>query len=147
MCHLQPLMPRFYSLSSDPNVSGAKNHRTIEIAVTVHETENWTGEERTGVGSGFLERIAKKFIDNEASDDEKLDLRVPMFRGLMENPMAKEFRADGPMLLIGAGVGVAPFRGFVQRRLQNANCANKVWYVSHLSIASSSSSSSSSSLN
>lgn len=53
-----------------------------------------------------------------------------MFRGLMANPMAKEFdKADGPMLLIGAGVGIAPFRGFVQRRLQNANCLNKVWVL------------------
>ncbi|OAT11216.1 hypothetical protein BDBG_17467 [Blastomyces gilchristii SLH14081] len=33
------------------------------------------------------------------------------------------------MLLIGAGVGVAPFRGFVQRRLKSANCANKVWVL------------------
>jgi sulfite reductase alpha subunit-like flavoprotein len=33
------------------------------------------------------------------------------------------------MLLIGAGVGIAPFRGFVQRRLQSANCANKVWVL------------------
>ena len=47
----------------------------------------------------------------------------------MANPLAKEFVSDGPMLLIGAGVGVAPFRGFVQRRLKNANCANKVWVL------------------
>jgi len=52
-----------------------------------------------------------------------------MFKGLMSNPLAREFVSDGPMLLIGAGVGVAPFRGFVQRRLKNANCANKVWVL------------------
>jgi sulfite reductase alpha subunit-like flavoprotein len=52
-----------------------------------------------------------------------------MFRGLMSNPLAKEFISDGPLLLIGAGVGVAPFRGFVQRRLRSANCANKVWVL------------------
>ena len=52
-----------------------------------------------------------------------------MFKGLMANPLAREFISDGPMLLIGAGVGVAPFRGFVQRRLRNANCANKVWVL------------------
>lgn len=33
------------------------------------------------------------------------------------------------MLLIGAGVGISPFRRFVQRRLKNANCANKVWVL------------------
>lgn len=103
----------------------------IEIAVTVHEVEDWRGGLRTGVASGFLERVARKIIDAEgrgikASD---LDIRVPMFRGIMANPLAREFITGGPMLLIGAGVGVAPFRGFVQRRLKSANCVNKVWVL------------------
>ena len=132
---LNTLMPRFYSLSQDPQVSrtgeGDNRRRLIEIAVTVHETPNWRGGPRTGVGSGFLERIARKVQDAEkdglkATD---LDIRIPMFRGLMANPLAREFVTDGPMLLIGAGVGVAPFRGFVQRRLKSANCANKVWVL------------------
>ena len=132
---LSTLMPRFYSLSQDPQISstreGANSRRLIEIAVTVHETPNWRGGPRTGVGSGFLERMAKKIqeAEREGIKIEDLDLRVPMFRGLMANPLAREFVTDGPMLLIGAGVGVAPFRGFVQRRLKSANCANKVWVL------------------
>ncbi|TVY86852.1 putative FAD-binding protein [Lachnellula willkommii] len=131
LSNLQQLMPRFYSLSNDPHescVPRAGCSRLVEIAVTVHETPNWTGEQRTGLGSGFFERQARKFIDAEKRG-EKPDLRIPMFKGLMANPLAKEFVSDGPMLLIGAGVGVAPFRGFVQRRLKNANCANKVWVL------------------
>ena len=132
---LNTLMPRFYSLSQDPQISctraGTNCRRLIEIAVTVHETANWRGGPRTGVGSGFLERIAKKVQEGEKDGIKAidLDLRVPMFRGLMANPLAREFVTDGPMLLIGAGVGVAPFRGFVQRRLKSANCANKVWVL------------------
>ena len=132
---LNTLMPRFYSLSQDPQISrtleGTNCRRLIEIAVTVHETPNWRGGHRTGVGSGFLERIAKKVqeAEKEGVKAVDLDLRVPMFRGLMANPLAREFVTDGPMLLIGAGVGVAPFRGFVQRRLKSANCANKVWVL------------------
>ena len=132
---LHTLMPRFYSLSQDPQVSctreGTNCRRLIEIAVTVHETPNWRGGPRTGVGSGFLERMARKVQEAEKEGVEvtDLDLRVPMFRGLMANPLAREFVSDGPMLLIGAGVGVAPFRGFVQRRLKSANCANKVWVL------------------
>ena len=128
---LNTLMPRFYSLSQDPQISGSNCRRLIEIAVTVHETPNWRGGPRTGVGSGFLERIAKKVQETEKDGVKAidLDLRVPMFRGLMANPLAREFVTDGPMLLIGAGVGVAPFRGFVQRRLKSANCANKVWVL------------------
>ena len=132
---LPALMPRFYSLSHDPSISstpaGQNDRRIIEIAVTVHETNNWRGGPRTGVGSGFLERIARQVIDAEkaGTDPLELDLRVPMFRGLMANPLAREFVTDGPMLLIGAGVGIAPFRGFVQKRLRSANCANKVWVL------------------
>ena len=132
---LNNLMPRFYSLSQDPQLSstreGSNCRRLIEIAVTVHETPNWRGGPRTGLGSGFLERIARKVQEAETSGTSiaDLDLRVPMFRGLMSNPLAREFVTDGPMLLIGAGVGVAPFRGFVQRRLKSANCANKVWVL------------------
>jgi len=132
---LNTLMPRFYSLSQDPQLSctreGTDCRRLIEIAVTVHESPNWRGGPRTGVGSGFLERIAKQVQQAEKNGIEPadLDLRVPMFRGLMANPLAREFVTDGPMLLIGAGVGVAPFRGFVQRRLKSANCANKVWVL------------------
>ncbi|OBT79736.1 hypothetical protein VF21_01490 [Pseudogymnoascus sp. 05NY08] len=127
---LKQLMPRFYSLSNDPyeNCVPVKGcSRLIEIAVTVHETESWRGD-RTGLSSGFFERQARKFLAAEARG-EKPDLRIPMFKGLMTNPLAREFISDGPMLLIGAGVGVAPFRGFVQRRLKSANCANKVWVL------------------
>lgn len=132
---LNTLMPRFYSLSQDPQVSclrdGKNCRRLIEIAVTVHEDSDFAKGTRTGVGSGFLERTAQKLVAAEHAgiDPRTLDLRIPMFRGLMANPLAREFVSDGPMLLIGAGVGVAPFRGFVHRRLRSANCANKVWVL------------------
>ncbi|KAJ5583590.1 hypothetical protein N7535_002210 [Penicillium sp. DV-2018c] len=129
---LNTLMPRFYSLSQDPQIScqykGSECRRLIEVAVTVAESDDWRGGTRTGVGSGYMESLAKQLIAAEARG-EKADLHVPMFRGLMANPLATRFASDGPMLLIGAGVGIAPFRGFVQRRLQSANCANKVWVL------------------
>lgn len=132
---LSALMPRFYSLSQDPSLAcnrdGNVTQRIIEIAVTIHETPNWRGGPRTGLGSGYMERIARQIQEAEAAGKNASDLglTVPMFRGLMANPLAREFVTDGPMLLIGAGVGIAPFRGFVQRRLKSANCANKVWVL------------------
>lgn len=130
---LQPLMPRFYSLSNDPHDSfltrDGKTHRLVEIAVTVHETTDWRKGSRTGIGSGFFQRQALKFLAAEQRGEKDPQVYVPMFKGLMANPLAKEFVSDGPMLLIGAGVGIAPFRGFVQRRLKTANCANKVWVL------------------
>lgn len=137
---LNTLMPRFYSLSQDPTVSCTSRtgdaRRIIEIAVSVHESDDWRqpqqhGSKRSGVGSGFLQRLADQFTAAERAgiDPKTLDLHIPMFRGLMANPLAREFVLDGPMLLIGAGVGIAPFRGFVQRRLKSANCVNKVWVL------------------
>jgi sulfite reductase alpha subunit-like flavoprotein len=134
---LKQLMPRFYSLSNDPIISSSRDggRRLIEIAVSVHETADWKTGLRTGVGSGFLERLAHRFIEAKnsglsgAEAKKILHLRVPMFRGLMSNPLSKEFVSDGPMMLIGAGVGMAPFRGFILNRLKNANCANKIWLV------------------
>uniref|UniRef100_L2FKK1 FAD binding domain protein n=1 Tax=Colletotrichum fructicola (strain Nara gc5) TaxID=1213859 RepID=L2FKK1_COLFN len=106
---LNPLMPRFYSLSNDPHdaykTRDGKVHRLIEIAVTA---QRWLKAKAAG---------------------ETPEVYIPMFKGLMANPLAKQFVSDGPMLLIGAGVGIAPFRGFVQRRLKTANCANKVWVL------------------
>lgn len=129
---LQPIMPRFYSLSNDPHDSyqerDGRKHRLIEIAVTVHSSHDWRAGSRAGVGSGFFQRQALKFIEAREKG-EAPDLYIPMFKGLMANPLAKQFVSDGPMLLIGAGVGIAPFRGFVQRRLKTANCANKVWVL------------------
>ena len=136
---LNQLMPRFYSLSNDPHVSSARpglpgDRRLIEMAVTVHETPDWhtDGGTRTGVGSGFMERIAHAYINAEREGVDPravLDIRVPMFRGLMSNPLSRQFGGEGPMVLIGAGVGMAPFRGFILNRLKNANCANKIWLI------------------
>ncbi|KKA30541.1 hypothetical protein TD95_003634, partial [Thielaviopsis punctulata] len=132
---LQTLMPRFYSLSNDPHESfvstadGKSCRRVVEIAVTVHEAHDWKKGQRTGVGSGFFERQARKFIAAQKAGETNPVVHIPMFKGLMQNPLAKKFVSDGPMLLIGAGVGIAPFRGFVQRRLKTANCANKVWVL------------------
>ncbi|OIW29444.1 hypothetical protein CONLIGDRAFT_575681 [Coniochaeta ligniaria NRRL 30616] len=129
---LQPIMPRFYSLSNDPHDSyqerDGRKHRLIEIAVTVHSSHDWRTGSRAGVGSGFFQRQALRFLEAQEKG-EAVDLYIPMFKGLMANPLAKQFVSDGPMLLIGAGVGIAPFRGFVQRRLKTANCANKVWVL------------------
>ncbi|ORY81459.1 hypothetical protein BCR37DRAFT_380366 [Protomyces lactucae-debilis] len=113
------LMPRWYSLSSDPSC----NHGTLEFAFTVAEVPCYKGVPRPGVGSGFLERLALDFMNG------KREGRLPMFRGLHANPFTKDFADTGPMILVGAGVGIAPFRGFVQRRVSSAKCAGKVYVI------------------
>lgn len=139
LSQLNQLMPRFYSLSNDPHVSssreGLAGRRLVEIAVSVHEAPKWDGTARTGTGSGYLERVARQFIDAEdkakasGNPAEMPEVRIPMFRGLMANPLSKKFDSDGPMIMIGAGVGMAPFRGFILNRLRNSKCANKIWLI------------------
>lgn len=116
---LPQLMPRWYSLSGDP----ASNHGTLDFAFTVADMPHYKGHIRGGVGSGFLEKLAKSVLAGEK------DMRLPMFRGLHANPFTKDFADSGPMILIGAGVGIAPFRGFVQRRVSSAKCAGKVYVI------------------
>lgn len=123
---LPQLMPRWYSISNDPSLA----NKRLEMAFTVQEYHSPNGQSRTGICTGFLEDLALAFL--KARHDGSLankKFTVPMFRGVQQNPFAKEFHNDGPMCLIGAGVGIAPFRGFVQRRLANAACTGKVWII------------------
>lgn len=129
---LPQLMPRFYSLSNDPIISSSRNgvsgRKLIEMAVTVHRTKDWSTGTRTGIGSGYLHRLAQKYMDGEATGAPP-QLYIPLFRGLMSNPLSQKFGSDGPIVMIGAGVGMAPFRGFILNRMKNGNCTNKIWLI------------------
>ncbi len=96
---IRPLTPRLYSISSSPKESPR------EVALTVSAVRYaYEGRARHGVCSTFLA-------------DRCADETVPVF--LQRSP---HFRppADGrtPMIMIGPGTGVAPFRGFLQERRQ-----------------------------
>ncbi|EEY23330.1 FAD binding domain-containing protein [Verticillium alfalfae VaMs.102] len=90
---LQPLMPRFYSLSNDPHDSyktrDGKVHRLVEIAVTVHESADWLHGTRTGIGSGFFERQAQKFLAAQKAGESSPEFYVPMFKAHGQ-PLAKQ---------------------------------------------------------
>ncbi|OLL26621.1 putative FAD-binding protein [Neolecta irregularis DAH-3] len=125
---LPPLNARFYSLSNDPSKSSPTGQRILDFAFTVQEShDTWRDEVRAGVGTGFLEQRCQKWISSSSFEREMIT--IPMFRGLHKNALALEYKAEGPIVLIGAGVGIAPFRGFVQRRLQNAACSGQVYVI------------------
>jgi anaerobic selenocysteine-containing dehydrogenase/sulfite reductase alpha subunit-like flavoprotein len=94
---IRRLTPRLYSISSSPKES------PHEVALTVSAVRYaYEGRPRHGVCSTFLADRCEAEI-------------VPVF--LQRSP---HFRppADGrtPMIMIGPGTGVAPFRGFLQER-------------------------------
>ncbi len=100
LCNLLlPLMPRFYSIASSSHMFPEEIHLTVaSLTYTVHK------ELRHGVGSHFL-------CHRAVLGQTGVDLYVQPSNGFtLPDPMA-------PMILIGPGTGVAPFRAFLQERI------------------------------
>ncbi|MEE3849138.1 bifunctional nitrate reductase/sulfite reductase flavoprotein subunit alpha [Gordonia sp. LSe1-13] len=94
---LKPLQPRSYSISSSPL------HSPDEVELTVSAVRyNVHGTPRKGVCSTFL-----------ADHCESQDIGVFVTSTTHFRPPADP---DTPMIMIGPGTGVAPFRGFLRER-------------------------------
>jgi sulfite reductase (NADPH) flavoprotein alpha-component len=95
---LDPLQPRLYSISSSPR------HQPGRLTLTVDSVRYRIGQrERIGVASTFLgERIA---------EGETLNVYVQKAHGfaLPDDP-------SKPVIMVGPGTGIAPFRAFLQER-------------------------------
>lgn len=95
---LQPIAPRLYSIAS----SQAETEDEVHLAVGVLRYRV-DGQGRVGGASGFLSA--------RVGEGDALEVFVA------ENP---QFRlpqdGDTPIVLVGAGTGVAPFRAFLQQR-------------------------------
>src|SRR5947208_523819 len=93
---LAKLLPRMYSISSSLKAHPDQVHFTIDV---VHYESR--GRKRKGVCSTFLAERAEK-------------APIPVF------PNASKFRLpeDGntPIIMVGPGTGIAPFRAFLQER-------------------------------
>lgn len=94
---LRPLQPRLYSLASSPAAAPDEAHLTVStVRYALHERT------RTGVASGYLAGLT----------DE--DATVPVY--IQANEHFRLPDDDTPVLMIGAGTGVAPYRAFMQER-------------------------------
>ncbi len=101
--HFSPLLPRFYSIASSLVHSPDKVDLTVALSSYIHR-----GETRYGVASHFLCKLAK-----ERSTSIPIYVQPTAHFTLPANSLA-------PMIMIGPGTGVAPFRGFMQERLATA---------------------------
>src|SRR5216110_2817572 len=103
---LAKLLPRMYSISSSLKAHPDQVHFTIDV---VHYESR--GRKRNGVCSTFLAERAEKNP-------------IPVF------PNASKFRLpeDGntPIIMVGPGTGIAPFRAFLQER-QSVGAKGKNW--------------------
>jgi sulfite reductase (NADPH) flavoprotein alpha-component len=105
---LDPLQPRLYSISSSPKVSDSR------VALTVDAVRyRVDGRTRLGVASTFL---AGRIIPGERM---RVYVQKAQHFALPEDP-AK------PVIMIGPGTGVAPFRAFLQER-QAVQAPGKNW--------------------
>lgn len=92
------LTPRFYSISSSPLISPHE----VQLTVSVVRYPGIGGVVRGGVGSTYL-------ADRAAHTTTPIFLqRSPHFRPPQDR--------SAPIVMIGAGTGIAPFRGFLQER-------------------------------
>jgi sulfite reductase (NADPH) flavoprotein alpha-component len=106
---LDPLQPRLYSIASSPKHAAGEVHLTV-AAVRYDKR----ARRRTGVASTFLcDRVAPGAeISVYVHPAEGFRLAAP----------------DRPVIMIGPGTGVAPFRAFLQER-QATGARGRNWLV------------------
>ncbi|KAL0038154.1 hypothetical protein WJX79_005239 [Trebouxia sp. C0005] len=113
---LPPLAPRMYSVSCSP----LERPHAVQVAFSVVRYATPAGV-RHGLATNWLQQLCKPVIDGRVTAAEAR-VRLPLYlrQGGSFGPPTK---ADSglpdlaaPMLMIGPGTGVAPFRGFLQQR-------------------------------
>jgi sulfite reductase (NADPH) flavoprotein alpha-component len=107
---LRPLQPRLYSIASSLTAAPDEAHLTVStVQYDLHESG------RTGVASGHLARLLHE------------DATVPVYVQSNEH-----FRLpdddDAPIIMVGAGTGVAPYRAFMQER-EARGAQGRSWLV------------------
>ncbi len=105
---LEPLQPRLYSISSSPKAEANKLALTVDLVRYVVRDR-----ERRGVASDFLAHGI------ELGGALRVYVQRAHNFGLPENP-------ETPIIMVGPGTGVAPFRAFLQERLA-AKASGRNW--------------------
>ncbi|NGX60800.1 MAG: Sulfite reductase [NADPH] flavoprotein alpha-component, partial [Chlamydiae bacterium] len=98
--HLSPIPPRYYSIASSPRHSPHEIHLTISVA------EN-------PVEAPFPFGTCSHYLCHQAPLG---DPSIPIF--LQPSPyfFLPDEASSKPLIMIGPGTGIAPFRGFLQER-------------------------------
>ncbi|WP_455648015.1 assimilatory sulfite reductase (NADPH) flavoprotein subunit [Lonepinella koalarum] len=107
---LRPLTPRLYSIASSQAEVGEEVHLTVGV---VRYQDGDT--ERQGCASHYLAERAEEDGEVRIFVEHNNNFRLP------ENH-------DTPIIMIGAGTGIAPFRAFVQQRAAD-EATGKNWLI------------------
>ena len=104
---LRPLQPRLYSIASSLSAAPDEAHLTIApVRYDLH------GEPRAGVASDQL------------AERSPIDAQLPVY--VQSNPHFRLPADDAPIIMIGAGTGIAPYRAFLQER-EARGSSGKAW--------------------
>ncbi|GAB4589325.1 hypothetical protein Ntsu_71570 [Nocardia sp. IFM 10818] len=110
---LKKLQPRQYSISSSPLVSPHEVQLTVSVVRYGDPAGIGSAARRGGVCSTFL-------ADRAVADVPIYVQRAPHFRPPLD--------PNAPMIMVGPGTGIAPFRGFLQER-RALGCKGRNWLV------------------
>ena len=104
----RPQTPRLYSIASAQDEVGEEVHLTVGVVRFEHH-----GNTCTGAASGYLGERLEEGGEVRVFVEPNPNFRLP---------------ADGdtPIIMIGAGTGIAPFRSFMQQRAANGD-SGKNW--------------------
>lgn len=105
---LRRLVPRLYSIASDGDAVGPRVDLLVRLSESTHH-----GRLRQGVASHFLIHRASLHTT-----------KVPIF--LTHSTFKLPSDPAIPVILIGPGTGIAPYRGFVQAN-QGSQSPRKIW--------------------
>ena len=107
---LRPLAPRSYSISSSQALVEDEVHLTVASL-----RSNAIGEDRLGVASGHLNHHLQPGDHVGVFLEPNTRFRLPQDAG-------------APLILVGAGTGIAPFRAFLQQ-LEDEGSSRDVWLI------------------
>ena len=107
---LRPLPPRYYSIASSQKLVGAEAH--IAIAKLAYES---AGRQRLGVASGMVTERRRAGGNMRVFVKPNQHFRLPHDK-------------HTPIVVIGAGTGIAPYRAFLQER-EATEAAGKSWMI------------------
>lgn len=105
---LRPLTPRLYSIASSQAETESEVH--ITVGAVRYEID---GRARSGGASGYLADRLEEDGEVKVFIEHNDNFRLP------SNPQA-------PVIMIGPGTGIAPFRAFMQQR-ENDGASGKNW--------------------
>ncbi|CAL4108292.1 unnamed protein product, partial [Meganyctiphanes norvegica] len=108
LTHLPVLQWRFYSISSSPDTHPGQIHLTV--AVVEYRTQGGKGPLHQGTCSNFLKNVSP-------GDNVECFVRSASSFHMPSDPVV-------PIIMVGPGTGIAPFRSFWHQRHYDTNNRN-----------------------